>query len=294
LISEAYQLLKSILGLTNEELSETFNEWNTGDLGSYLVEITSKIFLKLDDSEQADKNKKEYVIDKILDAAGQKGTGKWTVNAALDFGQPVTLIAEAVFARCISAQKDQRTRASALLPLPGISYSGDRKEFIEAVRDALFASKIVSYAQGFILLRAAAKEFGWHLNFGEIALMWRNGCIIRSKFLESIKNAFQTEPDLENLLLDEYFRKNILRAEKGWRHTTATAILNGIPVPAFTTALSYLDALRTDRLPANLIQAQRDYFGAHTFERLDQPRGKYFHTNWTGEGGSTASTTYSV
>jgi len=287
LISEAYQLLKTTLGLTNEELAKVFLEWNKGDLDSYLIEITAEIFQKKDEEGK-------YVLDYIVDAAGQKGTGKWTVEAALDFGMPVTLIGEAVFARCLSSLKDERIHSSKILAGPNAKFSGDKQEFINNVRDALFASKIVSYAQGFTLFRAAAKEYKWKLNFGAIALMWRGGCIIRSKFLKKISEAYKNNPDLTNLLLDPFFKEKIDAAQKGWRSTISSAVTQGIPVPAFSTALSYYDGYRTETLPANLLQAQRDYFGAHTFERLDKKRGEFFHHNWTGHGGSTSSTTYSI
>jgi len=247
-------------------------------------------FLKKDEEK-----KDTYVIDLILDAAGQKGTGKWTVECALDMGMPVTLIGEAVFARCLSSMKEERVKASKLLPGPQhVTYSGDRQQLINDVRDAIFASKIVSYAQGYILMRAAAKEFKWNLNYGGIALMWRGGCIIRSKFLGNIKEAFTKNPSLENLLFDPYFRTKLENSQAGWRRVAAAAFTNGIPIPAISTALCYFDGLRTERLPHNLLQAQRDYFGAHTYERVDQPRGKFFHTNWTGHGGTTSSTTYNV
>jgi 6-phosphogluconate dehydrogenase len=233
-------------------------------------------------------------VDKILDTAGQKGTGKWTAVSALDHGVPLTLIGEAVFARCLSAQKDERVEASKILSGPKPSFAGDRKAFIEDLRKALLASKIVSYAQGYVLMKAAAEEYGWELNFGGIALMWRGGCIIRSIFLGKIKEAFDKDPNLVNLMVVDYFREKLQDAAPGWRNVVAQAVTNGIPTPAFSTALAYFDGYRTERLPANLLQAQRDYFGAHTYERIDKPRGEFFHTNWTGRGGTTASTTYSV
>jgi 6-phosphogluconate dehydrogenase len=233
-------------------------------------------------------------LDKILDTAGQKGTGKWTGISALELGIPLTLIGESVFARCLSAQKDERVEASRMLSGPEKKFTGDRKQFVTDIRNALFASKIVSYAQGYALMQAAAKEYGWKLNYGGIALMWRGGCIIRSVFLGKIKDAFDINPDLPNLLLDPYFKEKVTRAQQGWRRVTSTALMNGIPVPALTSALCYYDGYRTERLPANLLQAQRDYFGAHTYERIDKPRGEFFHTNWTGRGGSTASSTYNV
>jgi len=236
----------------------------------------------------------KYVIDLILDAAGQKGTGKWTVTSALDFGIPVTLIGEAVFARCLSAIKDERVKASKILSGPKHEFKGDKKEFINNVRDALYASKIVSYAQGFTLIRAAGKEYGWKLNYGAIALMWRGGCIIRSKFLGEIKKAFDNNHELSNLLLDNFFKGKIDATQHGWRQVVSHAALNGVAIPAISSALAYYDGYRTENLPHNLLQAQRDYFGAHTYERVDKPRGQAFHTNWTGHGGSTSSTTYSV
>jgi len=289
LITEAFFLLTNILGLSYQEVHEVFKQWNQGDLDSYLIEITRDIVIKKDEETN------KYVIDLILDAAGQKGTGKWTVNVALDFGVPVTLIGEAVFARCLSALKEERVHASKTIHGPTVSSAGINKaEFIDQIRDALFASKIVSYAQGFALMRAAAKEFGWTLNYGGIALMWRGGCIIRSKFLAKIKEAFDKNPSLSNLLLDEFFLEKIKQTQNGWRQVASAAALNGIPIPAISSALAYFDGYRSERLPHNLLQAQRDYFGAHTYERVDKPRGQTFHTNWTGTGGSTASTTYSV
>jgi len=287
LICEAYQLLKDGLGLSNEEMHEVFKEWNTGVLDSYLIEITRDILAY----KEADGS---YLVDKILDTAGQKGTGKWTVNSALDCGTPITLIAEAVFSRCVSALKDERVAASKVLSGPPSRFNGDKKAFIDAIRDALYASKIVSYAQGYMLMKAAAKEFGWDLNYGGIALMWRGGCIIRSRFLGKIKEAYDKNHDLSNLLLDPYFTGEIQRSQAGWRKVVAAAVEAGIPVPAFSTALAFFDGYRSGRLPANLLQAQRDYFGAHTYERLDKPRGQFFHTNWTGKGGSTASSTYNA
>jgi len=289
LISEGYHLLKSVLGLSNEELAQVFTEYNKGDLDSYLIEITAQIFTKKDEDGQT------YILDKIVDAAGQKGTGKWTANAALDFGIPVTLIGEAVFARCLSSQKSDRVEASKILHGPDAEpFKGDRQQFINNVGHALYAAKIVSYAQGFLLFRAAAKEYGWHLNFGPIAAMWRGGCIIRSAFLNKITEAFTTNPDLSNLLLDPYFTEKVHAAQKGWRAVVAEATMRGIPIPALSTALSYFDGFRSEWLPANLLQGQRDFFGAHTYERTDKPRGQFFHTNWTGHGGSTASTSYNV
>ncbi len=287
LICEAYQLLKDGLGATPDELSEIFAEWNKGDLDSYLIEISSEIFAKKDEDGTP-------LVDKILDAAGQKGTGKWTCISALDNGMPVTLIGEAVFARCLSSIKDARVEASKVLEGPKKEYSADKAQFIEDVRRALYCSKIISYAQGYMLLEAAAKEQGWHLNYGAIALMWRGGCIIRSRFLGKIKEAFDKNPNLTNLLLDDFFTETINKYQAGWRSGVIRAIEYGVPTPAFSTALSFYDGFRTANLPANLLQAQRDYFGAHTYERVDQPRGKFFHTNWTGRGGRVSSTTYNV
>lgn len=286
LICEAYQLMRDLLGMTHDEMHEVFAEWNEGELDSYLIEITRDILAYKEDGEP--------LVEKILDKAGQKGTGKWTGIIALDMGVPLTLIGEAVFARCISAQKDERVAASKILKGPEVKFEGDRKAFLEDLRQALLAAKMVSYAQGYELMREAAREFGWHLNYGGIALMWRGGCIIRSAFLDNIKQAYDKNPELNNLLLDDYFKDKIHAAQAGWRRTAATALTSGIPAPAITAALNYFDGYRTARLPANLLQAQRDYFGAHTYERVDKPRGEFFHTNWTGRGGDTASTTYNV
>lgn len=287
IICEAYQLMKDLLGMNHDEMHEVFKEWNTGELDSYLIEITRDILAFKDEDN-------EPMVEKILDTAGQKGTGKWTGITALDLGIPLTLIGESVFSRCLSAQKDERVEASKILEGPQEKYSGDKKQFVEDIRQALLASKMVSYAQGYVLMREAAKEFGWNLNYGGIALMWRGGCIIRSVFLEKIKDAFDKNPNLPNLLLDDYFNNKIKETNASWRKVVATASLNGIPVPAFSTALSYYDGYRCGRLPANLLQAQRDYFGAHTYERVDKPRGEFFHTNWTGRGGTTASSSYNV
>jgi 6-phosphogluconate dehydrogenase len=287
LICEAYQLMKEGLGLSNEEMHKVFARWNEGELSSYLIEITGDILGYKDESG-------DYVVDKILDTAGQKGTGKWTSVTSLDLGIPVTLIGEAVFARCLSAMKDDRVAASTILSGPLFAFSGDRDAFIEDVRQALLASKLVSYAQGFMLLREAAREYHWNLNYGGIALVWRAGCIIRSAFLGKIKEAFDRNPNLSNLLLDPYFHDVIERCQPSWRRVVAKAVEAGVPVPAFTTALSFFDGYRSQRLPANLLQAQRDYFGAHTYERTDRPRGQFFHTNWTGKGGTVAAGTYNV
>jgi 6-phosphogluconate dehydrogenase len=287
LICEAYDILKNLLGMTAFEMHDVFAEWNRGELDSYLVEITRDILAFEDDDGQP-------LVDKILDAAGQKGTGKWTGIEALELGIPLTLIGEAVFARCLSAMKEERVEASRVLRGPKPTFTGDRQAFVEDVRQALYASKIVSYAQGYTLMRAAAKERGWNLNYGGVALMWRGGCIIRSVFLGKIKEAFDANPGLTNLLLDPFFRDKVLASQDAWRRVVSTAALNGVPGPAFATALNYFDGFRAARLPANLLQAQRDYFGAHTYERTDQPRGKFFHTNWTGRGGTTSASTYSV
>lgn len=286
LICECYQIMKDILGMTNEEMHEVFAEWNKGDLDSYLIEITRDILAKKDEDGK-------YVLDYILDTAGQKGTGKWTAVAALDAGVPLTLIGEAVFARCLSAQKEERVAASRILQGPSpVKFTGDRKAFLEDLRKALFAAKVVSYAQGYTLMRAAAKEYGWNLNYGGIALMWRGGCIIRSVFLGKIKEAFDKNPDIANILLDPYFCDKLAEAQQGWRNVLGQAIVNGVPAPTLSAALEYYDGYRCGRLPANLLQAQRDYFGAHTYERTDRPRGEFFHTNWTGHGGDTVAGTY--
>ncbi len=287
LICEAYQLMRDYLGLTADEMHEIFAEYNKGDLDSYLIEITRDILAYKDTDGSP-------IVEKILDTAGQKGTGKWTGIAALDEGVPLTLIGEAVFSRCLSAIKEERVAASKVLTGPTPKFEGDKAQFIADIKDALFAAKIVSYAQGYTLMRAAAKTYGWNLNYGGIALMWRGGCIIRSVFLGKIKEAFDRDPSLTNLLLDPYFKGVMDKAQAGWRRVCAAAITNGIPAPAMTTALSYYDGYRAERLPANLLQAQRDYFGAHTYERVDAPRGQFFHTNWTGEGGDTAASNYVV
>ncbi|MBQ4512542.1 MAG: decarboxylating NADP(+)-dependent phosphogluconate dehydrogenase [Anaerolineaceae bacterium] len=287
LICEAYQLMRDLLGMSADEMHNVFAEWNKGVLDSYLIGITADILAFKDEDGMP-------LLDKILDTAGQKGTGKWTSIAALDEGIPLTLIGEAVFARCLSAMKAERTEASHILHGPERESSVDRARFISAIHDALYASKIISYAQGFSLMRDAAKTYGWDLHYGNIALMWRGGCIIRSVFLGDIKKAFDADPDLPNLLLNDTFREIVEKAQAGWREVCAEAIRCGIPVPAMCSALNYYDAYRTERLSANLLQAQRDYFGAHTYERLDRPRGEFFHTNWTGEGGDTAASTYNA
>ncbi|MBN2506986.1 MAG: decarboxylating NADP(+)-dependent phosphogluconate dehydrogenase [Verrucomicrobia bacterium] len=288
LICEAYNLMRTGLGMTADEMHAVFADWNRGELDSYLVEITRDI-LAVKDADQ------QPLVDKILDTAGQKGTGKWTVMSSQNLGIPITLIAEAVYARCVSAMKDERVAAAKKLkgPKPALR-PRDRATFIADIRKALYASKIISYAQGYMLMRAAAKEYHWTLNYGGIALLWRGGCIIRSAFLGRIKEAFDHKPKLTNLLLDPFFKKAVKDAQKSWRTVVAAAVKKGIPVPAFGTALAFYDGFRSERLPANLLQAQRDYFGAHTYERVDQPRGQFFHTNWTGRGGATASSTYTV
>jgi len=287
IICEAYQMMKEMLGMNADEMHEVFKSWNEGELDSYLIEITRDIMGYKDENGEA-------LVEKILDTAGQKGTGKWTGVAALDLGIPLTLIGESVFARCLSAQKDIRVEASKILSGPSEKFIGDKAKLISDLKDALFAAKIISYAQGYNLMMEAAKEYGWNLNYGGIALMWRGGCIIRSVFLADIKKAFDKDPNLTNLLLDPYFKEKVETAQAGWRRVCATAMMYGIPVPALTTALCYFDGIRSERLPANLLQAQRDYFGAHTYERIDKPRGEFFHTNWTGKGGDTASSTYVV
>jgi 6-phosphogluconate dehydrogenase len=287
LIGEAYHLMKDGLGMTADDMHQVFADWNTGDLDSFLIEITADILAYKDADGQP-------LIDKILDTAGQKGTGKWTVINSADLGIPITLIAEAVYARCVSALKDERVTASQALKGPKPRITGDRAKFVEQIRQALYASKIVSYTQGYMLMRAAATEYGWNLNYGGIALMWRGGCIIRSRFLADIKHAFDQNPDLTNLLLDPFFKQAIQQCQSAWREVVAMAVTQGIPVPALSTALAFYDGFRSARLPANLLQAQRDYFGAHTYERLDRPRGTFFHTNWTGRGGEVAAGSYNV
>jgi 6-phosphogluconate dehydrogenase len=289
LICEAYQLMRDVLGMSTDAMHDVFARWNTGPLDSYLIEITRDI-LGFRDPDSG-----KPMVDLILDKAGQKGTGKWTVTSALDLGVPLTLIAEAVFARCLSAQKDERVASSSVLHGPDVGkFEGDAQTFVDDVEMALYASKIISYAQGYALMNAMGKETGWQFNNGGVALMWRGGCIIRSAFLGRIKEAFDRDPNLTNLLLDPYFNSEIQRAQPGWRRVCATAATRGVPLPAMSSALAYFDGYRTARLPANLLQAQRDFFGAHTYERVDRPRGQFFHTNWTGRGGTTSSTTYNV
>jgi len=289
LICEAYQVLRDGLGLSADELHEVFAEWNKGELDSFLIEITAEILSKKSDEDN------QPIVDKILDTAGQKGTGKWTAISALDLGMPVTLIGEAVFARCLSALKEERVRASKLLNGPAKNDGRhDKKAFVEDVRRALYCSKMISYAQGYMLLREAGKEQKWNLNMGGIALMWRGGCIIRSRFLSKIKDAYDRNPGLENLLLDDFFRGVLNNYQASWRQAIVHAIGSGVPTPAFSTALAFFDGYRSERLPANLLQAQRDFFGAHTYERVDKPRGQFFHTNWTGRGGRVSSGTYNA
>lgn len=287
LICEAYQLMRDGLGMSAEEMHAVFAAWNETELDSYLIEITRDILGYKDESG-------ETTVDYILDTAGQKGTGKWTAISALDEGVPLTLIGEAVFSRCLSAMKSERVSAAKAFPKDIPAFEGDKAAFMEAIRKALYASKIISYAQGYTLMRTAAKTYGWNLNYGGIALMWRGGCIIRSVFLGKIKEAYDKNPALENLLLDDYFAGTIKTLVASWREVVAYAVRAGIPMPAFTSALSYFDGYTTACLPANLLQAQRDYFGAHTYERVDQPRGQFYHTNWTGHGGSTAAGTYNA
>jgi len=287
LICEVYQIMKELLGMTAPEMHNVFEEWNKGELDSYLIEITRDILAFKDPDGTP-------LVDKILDTAGQKGTGKWTSVASLDLGIPLTMISEAVYGRCLSATKEDRVEASKILRGPKPKFTGDKPAFLADLAQALYASKIVSYTQGYVLLKSAAEEYKWNLNYGGIALLWRGGCIIRSKFLGRIKEAFDKNPGLTNLLLDPFFKETIDRSQDAWRRVLSTAILNGIWVPAMATALNYYDGFRNSRLPANLLQAQRDYFGAHMYERIDKPRGEFFHTNWTGRGGDTASSTYVV
>ena len=287
LICETYDLMKNVLGLSYGEMGDVFDEWNRGSLNSYLIEITRDILRYKDEDGRP-------LAEKILDTAGQKGTGKWTGIAALEFGVPLTLIGEAVFGRCLSAAKNERVRASKIFSGPRPVPPADKTAFIKDLEKALYAAKVVSYAQGYLLMREAAKEYKWNLNYGGIALMWRGGCIIRSVFLGKIKEAFDKKPDLENLLLDPFFTGVIEDAQDSWRRAVSSAVQNGIPAPALTSALAYFDGYRSERLPANLLQAQRDYFGAHTYERIDKPRGEFFHTNWTGHGGSTSASTYTA
>ncbi|MEE3197987.1 MAG: decarboxylating NADP(+)-dependent phosphogluconate dehydrogenase, partial [Pseudomonadota bacterium] len=285
MICETYQMMKDGLGLSNDEMCKVFTRWKQGVLDSYLIEITGDILAYKDEEGNA-------AVDLILDKAGQKGTGKWTAISAFVMGQPLTLIGEAVFARCLSALKDERSVASKVFPGPAGTFGGDRNDLVNDLEQALYASKIVSYAQGYQLMRAISEEEDWQLDYGAIALMWRGGCIIRSVFLGKIRDAFGKDRNLTSLLLDPFFEKAVKNAQASWRRVVATAVTLGIPMPAISAALAYYDGYRTERLPANLLQAQRDYFGAHTYERIDRPRGEFFHTNWTGRGGKTSSTTY--
>lgn len=287
LICEAYQLMRDLLGMSYDEMHETFKQWNETELDSYLIEITRDILAYKDEDGSP-------LAEKILDTAGQKGTGKWTGIAALDEGVPLTLIGEAVFSRCLSAMKEERVQAAGIFERNIPEYEGDKAEMVEAIRQALFASKIISYAQGYTLMRTAAEHYGWNLNYGGIALMWRGGCIIRSVFLGRIKEAYEADPELKNLILAPYFKSTIEKLIPAWRKVAAAAVQYGVPAPAMTSALSYFDGYTTERLPANLLQAQRDYFGAHTYERVDAPRGEFFHTNWTGHGGDTSATNYNA
>jgi len=287
MICETYQMMKQGLGLSNEEMYKVFSDWNSAELNSYLIEITRDILGYKDQDGK-------YPVDYILDTAGQKGTGKWTVIAALDSGQPLTLISEAVFARCLSAMKDERVKASKVIKADVQNVKLDKNQMIDDLRKALYASKIISYTQGYQLLHAAAKEYKWNLNYGGIALMWRGGCIIRSVFLGKIKEAYDHNPNLSNLLLDPFFKEVMEKNQAAWRRVAVAGFQLGIPMPALSSALAYFDGSRTERLPANLLQAQRDYFGAHTYERTDKPRGQFFHTNWTGRGGTTSATTYTA
>lgn len=285
LICEAYHIMKDVLQMTPTEMAQVFDDWNNEELESYLIEITRDILRYKDESG-------DFLLEKIKDTAGQKGTGKWTAIAALQYGTPVTLIGEAVFARCLSSLQSERIEASKHIKGPEIpAFNKERKQFINDIKLALYASKIVSYAQGFMLMREAAKELGWKLNYGSIALMWRGGCIIRSVFLGNIKDAFKKNPELSNLLLDDFFKTAISKCQESWRHVVCIAVAAGIPTPSFNSALAFFDGYRSKRLPANLLQAQRDYFGAHTYEILSNP-GTFVHTNWTGHGGQVSSTTY--
>jgi 6-phosphogluconate dehydrogenase len=287
LISECYHILRDMCGMNCEEMHHVFAGWNKGDLDSYLIEITRDI-LAYKDSHG------DYLVEKILDTAGQKGTGKWTGIEALEMGVPLTLIVEAVFARALSSMKDERVKASKILARKPQAFKGDAKSFVNDLGNALFGAKIVSYAQGYALMHAAAKEYNWNLNYGGIALMWRGGCIIRSAFLSKISDAYGQDPTLQNLLMVPYFANKVMLAQEGWRRVVSAAVMHGIPVPALSSALAYFDGYRCARLPANMLQAQRDFFGAHTYERIDKPRGMFYHTNWTGRGGDTSSSAYNV
>jgi len=288
LISESYHLMKSYLGLNHVEMNAAFENWNRGELNSYLIEIASGVISYKDTDGSP-------LVERILDTAGQKGTGKWTAVDALDMGIPVTLIGEAVFARCLSALKDERVKAAKVLGGGNRQkFSGDKAAFLKDLGEAMLASKLVSYAQGYMLMREAAKEYGWELNYGGIALMWRGGCIIRSVFLDKIKEAYDKNPKLENLLMDDWFKNVMLRAQDAWRRVISAGVMAGLPLPAMSTALAFFDGYRSEQLPANMLQGLRDYFGAHTYERNDKPRGQFFHTNWTGTGGNVSSSTYNV
>ena len=287
LICEAYSLLKNVLGLPAHRIADIFTDWNKRELNSYLIEIASNVFR----TEDKDGNP---LLEKILDVAGQKGTGKWTAINSIEMGIPVTLIAEAVYARCLSAMKEERVEASKKLSGPKPDFKGNPQDFIDAIFYALYASKIISYAQGYMLMREASRDYNWHLNYGGIALMWRGGCIIRSVFLGKIKQAFDKDPHLFNLLLDDFFKQELDKCQNGWRTVIATAAMSGIPIPCFSTGLSFYDGYRCEKSPANLLQALRDYFGAHTYERIDKPRGEFFHTNWTGTGGKVSASSYSI
>ncbi len=286
LICEAYNIMKMLVGMDADSMHDVFSNWNENELNSYLIEITRDILAVKEDGEP--------LVEKILDTAGQKGTGKWTAISALNEGVPLTLIAEAVFARCLSAMKEQRVHASKILTGPEVIFNDKKEEFIEDLKKALYLSKIVSYAQGYELMKAAAITYGWNLNYGGIALMWRGGCIIRSAFLGKIKQAYDNDPEISNLLLDPFFKQKADECQQSLRRVVSACVLNGVPVPAFAAALSYYDGYRSERLPANLLQAQRDYFGAHTYERIDSERGIFYHTNWTGRGGDTSASTYNA
>ena len=287
LICEAFALLHHVVGLSYTEIADTFTAWNRRELNSYLIEIASHIFCTEDTDGKP-------LLDKILDVAGQKGTGKWTAINAVDMGMPVTLIGEAVFARCLSALKEERVAASRTIQGPKVVAKVDRKALVDHIFHALYASKIVSYAQGYMLMRQASQDYQWHLNYGGIALMWRGGCIIRSVFLGKIKEAFDHNPHLENLLIDTFFNQELQKCQEGWRQAVVAGVVHGVPLPCFSTALAFFDGYRSARLPANLLQAIRDYFGAHTYERLDHPRGEFFHTDWTGQGGKVSASSYSI
>ncbi len=287
LITESYQLMRDLLNLSHEDMSKIFKEWNKTELDSYLIEITGQV-LAFKDEDQSP------LVMKILDTAGQKGTGKWTAISSLNHQVALTMITEAVYARIISSKKDERLEAERAFPKQIKPFVGDKISFVEDIRKALYAAKIISYAQGYDLMKEAAKSYGWHLNFSGIAKIWRGGCIIRSRFLNNIKEAYEKNPQLSHLIMDDFFKKQLINLIESWRKVVSTAVCHGIPVPAMSSALSYFDSYTTGSLPANLLQALRDYFGAHTYERIDQPKGKFFHTNWSGKGGDTSSTTYNT